>query len=95
MAEAMLRAPADLGFYARRRPDRPVAAHVVLRIAAEYTEMPGLSLTLPQAARLFGLDRRSCEAALHILVARGHLEHGDDGRYRTVSALRRAWRRAG
>jgi hypothetical protein len=97
MAEAILTAPVDVSVYAkrRRRPERPVSAHLVLQIVTEYADMPGLSLTVSQAARLFDADRRSCEAALRILVVRGHLEHSDDGRYRRASAHRRAWRRAG
>ena len=38
------------------------------RICAEYDEMPGLSLTLPQAARLFNLDTADCAHALDALV---------------------------
>lgn len=47
------------------------AVHV--RIQAEYREMPGLSLTLPQAARLFNLELRHCASVLDTLVADGHL----------------------
>lgn len=43
------------------------------RIRAEYHEMPGLRLTLAQAARLFNLDRRHCEDALMTLVRTGVL----------------------
>jgi hypothetical protein len=35
--------------------------------------MPGLSLTLEQAQRLFALDRHVCEGVLHVLVADGIL----------------------
>jgi len=38
------------------------------RIRAEFLEMPGLRLTLPQTQRLCGADRASCEAVLHALV---------------------------
>lgn len=38
------------------------------RIKAEFSEMPGLRLTLPQAARVFGLDRTRCERLLYELV---------------------------
>jgi hypothetical protein len=31
------------------------------RVRAEYAEMPGLSVTLPQAQRLWALDRATCE----------------------------------
>jgi hypothetical protein len=43
------------------------------RIEAEFREMPGLTLTLPQAARLFSIDRDRCERVLAALVDAGHL----------------------
>ena len=39
-----------------------------VRIQAEYREMPGLTLTLPQAARLFNLEPARCERLLDTLV---------------------------
>ena len=51
------------------------------RVAAEYGEMPGLSLTLPQAARLWGLDRQTCGAVFHVLSQRGVLRRTPHGRY--------------
>jgi len=44
-----------------------------VRIRAEYAEMPGLKLTLPQASRLFNIDTMRCERALDTLVASGAL----------------------
>jgi hypothetical protein len=43
------------------------------RIRAEFGEMPGLKLTLPQAARLFNLERERCERVLGALVDEGEL----------------------
>ena len=43
------------------------------RIRGEYQEMPGLRLTLPQACRLWQLDRVMCETILAALVAEGFL----------------------
>ena len=43
------------------------------RIQAEYREMPGLRLTLPQAARLFSIEPARCERVLSVLVEAGHL----------------------
>ena len=43
------------------------------RIEAEFREMPGLTLTLPQAARLFSLEPARCEQILLALVRRGLL----------------------
>ena len=48
------------------------------RIRAEYREMPGLTLTLPQAARLFSIDIVRCERVLGALVDEGWL--ATDGR---------------
>jgi hypothetical protein len=50
------------------QPHVQVQADHLLRIRMEYLEMPGLSLTVPQAQRLWGLDRTTCEAALDVLV---------------------------
>jgi hypothetical protein len=49
-----------------------------VRINAEFGEMPGLRLTLPQAARLFNVERTQCERVLGALVKRGAL--ASDGR---------------
>ena len=43
------------------------------RIRAEFREMPGLRLTLPQAARLFSIDPERCERVLSALVEAGAL----------------------
>jgi hypothetical protein len=43
------------------------------RIHAEYQEMPGLKLTLAQAARLFNLETAQCAKALNALVTGGLL----------------------
>ena len=43
------------------------------RIDAEFKEMPGLKLTLPQACRLFSLDKPRCKQLLDALVSDGHL----------------------
>lgn len=43
------------------------------RIHGEYQEMPGLSLTLPQAARLFNLELAECARVLNALVTEGTL----------------------
>ena len=57
-------------------PERPAecgerAIHV--RIRGEFAEMPGLKLTLPQAACLFNLTAIHCERVLSELVADGLL----------------------
>ena len=39
---------------------------LVHRVRSEFNEMPGLQLTLPQAARLWGLDK---DASLQVIDA--------------------------
>lgn len=51
------------------------------RIAAEFAEMPGMTLTLSQASRLLGLPAAMCERVLGALIAAGVVRHTDDGRY--------------
>ena len=51
------------------------------RIQAEYAEMPGLSVTLAQAQRLFATDRQTCTAAFKALIRRGVLRRTAQGRY--------------
>jgi hypothetical protein len=46
-----------------------------------YEEMPGLSLHLHQAVRLFGLSPVTCRLVLDELVSRGRLHRKDDGQY--------------
>lgn len=43
------------------------------RVRGEYLEMPGLRLTLAQAARLFDLELRLCSQVLETLVTDGML----------------------
>jgi len=54
---------------ALRRDD----AELLRRIEAEFREMPGMILTLAQAARLFSLDLPECERVLQTLVKGGQL----------------------
>lgn len=69
-------------------PTHTKADHDTLaRICAEYAEMPGLTLTLWQASRLFGLETARCEQFLRLLVHNGVLRrhgnsfaHGSSGR---------------
>jgi hypothetical protein len=60
--------------------ERPSSLSPV-RIRAEYLEMPGLSLTLPQAARLWGVDSAVVEPLLRGLVENGFLWRTDAGQY--------------
>jgi len=51
------------------------------RIQGEYSEMPGLQLTVGQAARLLGIDRALCELLLDQLAGVGFLRRRDRGHY--------------
>lgn len=55
---------------------------IVARVRGEFREMPGLSPTLTQAARLFGLTLQECSVTLTSLTIDGFLTQGTDGRYR-------------
>jgi len=44
------------------------APAVADRIRGEFNEMPGLQLTIAQAARLWGLDQTSCRRVIEALV---------------------------
>jgi hypothetical protein len=59
------------------------------RIRGEYREMPGLKLTVPQAARLWHLEQPSIEHLLNVLVADGLLRRTAGGAY-LVQAEHRA-----
>jgi hypothetical protein len=47
-------------------------------IHAEYDEMPGLRLTIPQAARLWNVDQQRCQQALDSLTKEGFLSRVRD-----------------
>jgi hypothetical protein len=55
------------------------------RVSAEYDEMPGLHLTVQQAARLFGASDQRCAAVLDELVARRVLGRTRHGTYSRLS----------
>jgi hypothetical protein len=56
------------------------------RIEAEYLEMPGLRLTVAQAARLLGLDPALCARLFGHLVSSGFLRIARDGHYMRADA---------
>lgn len=45
-----------------------LSAALIDRVRREFDEMPGLQLTVPQAARLWGLEIPACESVLNALV---------------------------
>jgi hypothetical protein len=76
----------------RRRTPRggihgePARAHLVALILGTYAEMPGLSLHVHQAARLFGLREATCQVVLDDLVRDGRLRQSSDSQYRAAGS---------
>jgi hypothetical protein len=54
---------------------------LIALVRSEYREMPGLSLTLEQAQRLWSLDRSTCVMLFERLVQMGVLRTTKRGRY--------------
>ena len=50
-----------------------IVEELTRRVQAEYAEMPGVCLTLPQAQRLWSADTQTCERVFAALTARGFL----------------------
>lgn len=64
------------------KPQPANGPHELLRrIEGEYREMPGLSVTAPQAERLWGLDSTTCSFVLTTLTQRGILKRTAAGTY--------------
>jgi hypothetical protein len=57
-------------------------------IRSEYLELPALSLTVPQGARLWCIDRRCCQDAFDVLVSEGFLYRLGDSYCRTSGGSR-------
>jgi hypothetical protein len=55
------------------RPDEQDLRVPQIRVSAEFCEVPGLKLTLEQAARFFSIEPAQCEHVLGSLVERGVL----------------------
>lgn len=60
-------------------------------IRKEYLDMPGVALTLPQAARLWDVDEHTCQDALETLISAGFLTLRDDGRFARRDAWYQRW----
>jgi Fic family protein len=61
---------------------------VLQRIQGEFLEMPGLRLTAPQAQRLWGLERDTCDALLGALVDAKFLAQTRDGAFIRMDGAR-------
>ena len=51
------------------------------QVQAEYAEMPGLSVTLSQAQRLWAVDQGTCEEVFGRLVSSGVLRKTTKGQF--------------
>jgi len=69
--------------------------HLLQRLRAEYLEMPGLRLTLAQAARLWSLDRSTCAALFDVLLSTKFLTRTSDNSYVRADAGPSNGRRSG
>jgi hypothetical protein len=65
----------------RERRNLASRADLLRRMELEYHEMPGLSLTLAQAKRLFGLREDICARVLTTLIDRAVLRRDPNGAY--------------
>jgi hypothetical protein len=63
------------------------ARQLLARARGEYLEMPGLQLTVSQAARLWALDRSTSEEVLERLVSAGFLWRSQVGTYLRASLV--------
>ena len=59
---------------------------VAQRVRAEFEEMPDLTLTVPQASRLFGIDKDLCRSVVEHLVASAYLQWTSAGAVRKAAA---------
>lgn len=57
----------------------PALDDVLLRVKAEFLEMPGLKLTILQAVRLWGLDLATCEVLIERLTESKFLARTREG----------------
>lgn len=54
---------------------------LIVRVRGEYREMPGLSLTVPQAQKLWGLEQTTCERLFDRLVEANFVRETRHGRF--------------
>jgi hypothetical protein len=55
------------------------ARALVDRVRGEFNEMPGLQLTMPQAARLLGIEPEACRDVIDVLVDSAFLKRTPAG----------------
>ena len=59
--------------------ERDIEVTLLARVYGEYIEMPGLQLTIPQAARLLGIEHDTCRDVIETLVASAFLRKTSAG----------------
>jgi hypothetical protein len=59
--------------------EHSIDTRLLERVVAEYREMPGLTLTLEHARRLWGCDAETCQRVAAVLVNRGLLRWSREG----------------
>jgi two-component system OmpR family response regulator len=67
---------------ARSLPHQAETLSLTERVKVNYLDLPGLSLTVRQAQRMWGFDEEICERVLEGLSKEGFLIRDDDGQYR-------------
>ncbi len=65
-----------------------MSAHALVdRIRGEFTEMPGLQLTMAQAARLWGMELAVCQRVIDALVDASFLRWTPGGKIARVEKI--------
>jgi uncharacterized tellurite resistance protein B-like protein len=72
---------------AEQTPEGRTLADTARRLVLQFSETPGLSLTLPQACRLIHVDCSLCRAALEHLLSVGWLTKAADGQFRRTATV--------
>jgi hypothetical protein len=80
--------PQQLRWTGSERRDPAGRQRLRSRFHYEYQELPGMSLTSEQAARLFGLPADMCRRVLDELVQDGSLSRKLEGQYVAAPAER-------
>ena len=59
---------------------------IVRRVRGEFLEMPGLSLTVAQAGRLWGLEQDLCQRVIGALIGTAFLQRTAGGAIKRADA---------
>jgi predicted transcriptional regulator of viral defense system len=62
--------------------------HLSQQVRGEYLEMPGMSLTVDQAMKMWGVSREICATLLDSLVDAGFLRRSQHGTYLLAAAIK-------